>query len=99
MTPEPALWNFRCRTVGSSGEPKKRRKKGSSSSGLRCTCSVSVPRVAMLTTAGEATLIIGASEGRATAPAPAEEAAVLHSKSDKQAKLRVSDRREACTRI
>jgi len=39
---------------------------------LCATRSVNTPRVAMFTTAGDATLIMGASEGSATPPAPAD---------------------------
>src|SRR5580698_4879462 len=63
MTPEPALWNGCSRGCTSGGVSKKRRKKGSSISGLRCPWSLIVPRVAILTTAGETRLTIGASEG------------------------------------
>jgi hypothetical protein len=63
MTPEPALWNSRCRGV--LGTSKKRRKNGSFSSGF---CSCTVPRVAMLTTAGETRFTIGASEGTGVSP-------------------------------
>ena len=64
MTPEPALWNWRSRGLASGGASKNRLKNGSSRRGLRCDCfSLMVPRVAMLTTAGEARLTIGASDG------------------------------------
>src|SRR5271168_1462244 len=63
MTPEPALLNWRSRGLASGGVSKKRRKKGSSSKGLRPGCSLMVPRVAILTTDGEIRLTIGASEG------------------------------------
>ena len=66
MTPEPALWNSRCRGV--FGASKKRRKKGSLSSGF---CSCTVPRVAMLTTAGETRFSIGARDGTGVSPATA----------------------------
>src|SRR4029453_10815934 len=66
ITPEPALWN--CRSRGArSGASKKRRKNGSSSSGLRRD-SRSVPRVAIFTTAGEAFFTTGASEGTGASP-------------------------------
>jgi hypothetical protein len=65
--------------VDSFGKLKKRRKKGSWSSGLfRGTRSVNTPRVAMFTTAGDATLIMGASEGSATATPPAEADGGIH---------------------
>src|SRR5580704_6399214 len=64
MTPEPALWNWRSRGLVSGGTSKNRRKNGSSSSGLRWPgFSLIVPRVAMLTTAGDTRLTMGASEG------------------------------------
>src|SRR3984957_21226018 len=70
MTPEPALWNWRSRGFASGGTSKKRRKNGSSSRGLRWLgSSFIVPRVAMLTTAGETRLTIGASEGIGAASA------------------------------
>ncbi len=54
---------------GLFGASKKRRKNGSSGSGLfRGTRSVKVPRVAMFTTAGDAILIMGASEGTGLSP-------------------------------
>ena len=45
---------------------------------MRGTRSVKVPRVAMFTTAGDASLIMGASEGSATAPPPAEADGGIH---------------------
>src|ERR1700724_944975 len=70
MTPEPALWNWRSRGFKSGGASKKRRKNGSSSKGLRWPgSSLMVPRVAMLTTAGETRLTMGASEGIGAASA------------------------------
>ena len=63
MTPEPALWNSRWRGV--FGTSKKRRKNGSLSSGF---CSCTVPRVAMLTTAGDTRFSIGASDGTGVSP-------------------------------
>src|ERR1700730_9198797 len=63
MTPEPALWNWRSRGLASGGASKKRRKNGSSNSGLRPERSLMVPRVAIFTTAGETRLTMGASEG------------------------------------
>src|SRR5271156_936501 len=70
MTPEPALWNCRSRGLESGGTSKKRRKKGSSSKGLRWPgFSLMVPRVAMFTTAGETRLTMGASEGIGAASA------------------------------
>src|SRR5271167_4882870 len=63
MTPEPALLNWRSRGLASGGASKKRRKKGSSSKGLRPGCSLMVPRVAILTTDGEIRLTMGASDG------------------------------------
>src|SRR5579863_3213352 len=68
MTPEPALWNGRSRGPVSGGTSKKRRKKGSSSSGFCAPRSRMVPRVAMLTTAGETLRIIGASVGSGVSP-------------------------------
>src|SRR5437879_12596993 len=68
MTPEPALWNGRSRGPVSGGASKKRRKKGSSKSGFCGPRSRMVPRVAMLTTAGETFLIIGASVGSGVTP-------------------------------
>ena len=50
------------------GTSKKRRKKGSSSSGFCWPRSCTVPRVAMLTTAGETRLTIGASVGSGVSP-------------------------------
>src|SRR5580704_5784959 len=68
MTPEPALWNWRSRGLESGGASKKRRKNGSSSKGLRWPgCSLMVPRVAILTTAGDTRLTMGAREGRGAA--------------------------------
>src|SRR4051812_14491757 len=69
MTPEPALWNLR---GPSSGWSKKRRKKGSSSSGLalRWLCLM-VPWVEMFTTAGDTCLIIGDSDGTGVSPTTA----------------------------
>ena len=56
----------------SGGVSKKRRKNGSSISGLRCPgCSLMVPLVAMLTTAGETRLTMGASDGIGAASATA----------------------------
>src|SRR3984957_12470812 len=73
MTPEPALWNWRSCGLESGGASKKRRKKGSSSRGLRWPgSSLIVPRVAMLTTAGETRLTIGAREGIGAASATVE---------------------------
>src|ERR1700722_3702690 len=70
MTPEPALWNWRSCGLESGGASKKRRKNGSSSRGLRWPgSSLIVPRVAMLTTAGETRLTIGAREGIGAASA------------------------------
>src|ERR1700722_19823390 len=70
MTPEPALWNCRSRGFESGGTSKKRRKNGSSSSGLRWPgFSLMVPRVAMFTTAGDTRLTMGASEGIGAASA------------------------------
>src|SRR3984957_20447798 len=70
MTPEPALWNWRSRGFESGGTSKKRRKNGSSSRGLRWPASsFMVPRVAMLTTAGETRLTMGASDGIGAASA------------------------------
>src|SRR5580704_1292102 len=70
MTPEPALWNWRSRGLVSGGTSKNRRKNGSSSSGLRWPgFSLIVPRVAMLTTAGDTRLTMGASEGIGAASA------------------------------
>src|ERR1700694_4831825 len=70
MTPEPALWNWRSRGFKSGGASKKRRKNGSSSKGFRWPgASWMVPRVAMLTTAGETRLTMGASEGIGAASA------------------------------
>src|ERR1700736_4191376 len=64
MTPDPALWNWRSRGFESGGVSKKRRKNGSSSRGLRWPgFSLMVPRVAMLTTEGEARFTMGASDG------------------------------------
>jgi hypothetical protein len=45
---------------------------------FRGTRSVNTPRVAMFTTAGDATLIMGASEGSATATPPAEADGEIH---------------------
>src|SRR5579863_1264744 len=68
MTPEPALWNWRSRGLESGGASKNRRKNGSSSKGLRCPgCSLMVPRVAILTTAGDTRLTMGAREGTGAA--------------------------------
>ena len=70
MTPDPALWNWRSRGLESGGASKKRRKNGSSSSGLRWPgSSLMVPRVAILTTAGETRLTMGASDGIGAASA------------------------------
>src|ERR1700693_4186812 len=70
MTPEPALWNWRSRGFESGGTSKKRRKNGSSSKGFRWPgSSLMVPRVEMLTTAGETRLTMGASEGIGAASA------------------------------
>src|SRR5882724_7011498 len=66
MTPEPALWNLR---APSSGWSKKRRKNGSSSSGLAlCWFCLIVPCVEMFTTAGDTRLIIGESDGTGVSP-------------------------------
>src|SRR6266403_6317997 len=70
MTPEPALWNWRSRGFESGGTSKKRRKIGSSSKECRWSCAfLKVPRVAMLTTAGDTRLTMGASEGIGAASA------------------------------
>src|SRR5260370_28246771 len=70
MTPEPALWNWRSRGFESGGTSKKRRKNGSSSKGFRWPgSSLMVLRVAMLTTAGDTRLTMGASEGIGAASA------------------------------
>src|SRR5882762_757937 len=70
MTPEPALWNWRSRGFESGGTSKKRRKNGSSSKGFRWPgSSLMVPRVAILTTAGDTRLTMGASEGIGAASA------------------------------
>src|SRR5258706_2185908 len=70
MTPEPALWNWRSCGFESGGTSKKRRKNGSSSKGFRCPgSSLIVPRVAILTTAAETRLTMGASEGIGAASA------------------------------
>src|SRR5580698_10098680 len=70
ITPEPALWNWRSRGLESGGTSKKRLKNGSSSKGLRWPgCSLMVPRVAILTTAGDTRLTMGASEGIGAASA------------------------------
>src|SRR5688572_3118015 len=75
MTPEPALLNSRSRGGASGGRPKKRRVPGSSKNGLRGAATV--PRTAMLTTAGDARLITGAKEGSAVcAKTGAESASV-----------------------
>src|SRR4051812_18555670 len=73
MTPDPALWNLRGPI---SGESKKRRKNGSSSSGLllRWVCLM-VPWVEMFTTAGETRLIIGESDGTGVSATAAGSAA------------------------
>src|SRR6202023_2520343 len=54
---------------------KKRRKNGSSNSGLCPGCSLMVPRVAIFTTEGETRLTMGASEGIGAASREAGEAA------------------------
>src|SRR6266404_2654051 len=78
MTPEPALWNWRSRGFESGGTSKKRRKNGSSSKGFRWPgSSLMVPRVAMLTTAGDTRLTMGASEGIGAAAAASVAAANL----------------------
>src|ERR1700737_4381232 len=70
MTPAPALWDWGSRGFISGGASKKRRKNGSSSRGFRWPgSSLMVPRVAMLTTAGETRLTMGASEGIGAASA------------------------------
>src|ERR1700722_19431636 len=76
MTPEPALWNWRSCGFESGGTSKKRRKNGSSSRGFRWPgSSLIVPRVAILTTAAETRLTMGASEGIGAASAMAGSAA------------------------
>src|SRR5882757_1998189 len=75
MTPEPALWNCRSRGFESGGASKKRRKNGSSRSGLWPGCSLMVPRVAMFTTEGDTRLTIGASVGMGAAASAAGTAA------------------------
>src|SRR5271170_6943274 len=69
MTLEPALLNCRSCGLASGGVSKKRRKNGSSSSGLRPGCSLMVPRVAIFTTEGETRLTMGASDGIGAASA------------------------------
>src|SRR6056297_50804 len=63
ITPEPALRVWR-RCCGWSGISKKRRKNGSSRNGFGPPPTSTLPRVAMLTTAGAVFFTIGASEGR-----------------------------------
>src|SRR4030081_228147 len=91
MTPEPALWNWRSRGLESGGASKKRRKKGSSSRGLRWPgCSLMVPRVAILTTAGEVRLTMGASDGIGAASRGAGKAATAGAAADPAMKAAAS---------